>query len=284
MKEKLKLILETNQWKYTVVFFVTLCAIVLGLEHGKYFKLTENEVDIFDYIFLIFFLFEIIVRLLAENKILDFFLTKSNNKYKLTSHNLWNIFDLFLVIGSGIAILKHYNIHGDLIFFGRILRVSRIFRLFEISERLKKLEIQILSVLPTLTIFIFLLSILIYSYAIVGLFLFEGNEHFKTTEQALLTVFRIVTLDGWGDIVEDLNRVKSTFGTIFCISFIVQVVIIFLNIFIAVLVKNVENNLDDIENKDLLVKINNLETEIIELKSSIKTSEENIINFINKKK
>jgi hypothetical protein len=115
-----------------------------------------------------------------------------------------------------------------------------------------------------------LLFLLLYLYAVLGVFMFatvklQGtlNEHanFQYFGIAFLTLFRISTGEAWNEIMSDTNRIKSVyfdciddpsyediqanggepngcgvkFSSIFYISFLVVVTYIFLNLFIAVI-------------------------------------------------
>ena len=48
-----------------------------------------------------------------------------------------------------------------------------------------------------------LLGVLFYVYAVMGVFLFRGNDpvHFQDLSTSLLTLFRVVTLEDWTDVM-----------------------------------------------------------------------------------
>lgn len=76
----------------------------------------------------------------------------------------------------------------------------RIFRFLEISDELKMVEKQIIRIILTVFSFVLLLGILLYIYAIIGVYFFEhrdfGQANFSNLASALMILFQFMTLDG----------------------------------------------------------------------------------------
>jgi voltage-gated sodium channel len=85
-----------------------------------------------------------------------------------------------------------------------------------------------------------LLSLLFYIYAVVGAHLFGGSDDdFGSISTALLTLFRIVTLDNWGDIFNRaLMHAPFIKVAIYFVTFIVLGTMIILNLFIGVIINS----------------------------------------------
>ncbi len=118
-----------------------------------------------------------------------------------------------------------------------------------------------------------LLFILFYVYAILGIFIFGGADptHFGNLHHAMVTLFKVLTLEGWTDIMDTHlygNQLTAqnkivTFGPIFYFaSFILVGAMIIINLFIGVIMKSMEESQSE------------LNQEIQEIKFNSETSEE----------
>ena len=113
-----------------------------------------------------------------------------------------------------------------------------------------------------------LLFILFYIYACLGTFLFRENDpiHFESLHLSLLSLFRVATLEDWTDIMytavygcqsygysgmEELCESSKAFpflGWFYFVSFVLLATFVFLNLFIGVIISNME----DIKEKERL--------------------------------
>jgi voltage-gated sodium channel len=115
-----------------------------------------------------------------------------------------------------------------------------------LSQELRLIVGTMLRSLPSMGHVIALLSILLYVYAIVGNFLFAplDPEKWGTLKASLLTLFQVLTLEGW---VELQDRVMLTypFAWVYFISFIIIAVFVVINLFIAVVTNNLQSVKED---------------------------------------
>jgi len=101
-----------------------------------------------------------------------------------------------------------------------------------------------------------LLSLVFYIFAVVGVFAFGSNDpfHFGNLQSALLTLFGVVTLEGWTDVMQiqmygcsltDTEMVKAVctqpkaagwLAPLYFVLFVVCGTMIVLNLFIGVVV------------------------------------------------
>jgi len=161
----------------------------------------------------------------------------------------WLLFDGLLVFGSWVAFAKHFITHPEVIMILRILRIIRIFRIFSISDYLKNIEKKIAAVIPTITIFLVLIFFLVYTYAILGmnLYNFHQFEHldFSNLYEAMLHLFMLMT-NGWSDILNELRTYKAInplISDFYIISFFIFSVLITLNVFLAVMTSGIQDRI-----------------------------------------
>jgi voltage-gated sodium channel len=279
---------------------IILCSLTLGIET----LYPEHKVvfDIIDMAFTLFFVYEIVMRLLAEDNPLYFFrlwyARKRNGKLKidLDEDGFWNWFDFVIVLVSVISLFSHLFEHPEFLVVSRLFRVLRVMRLLEVSDDLKSVERKIVSIIPTIFSFGLLLGILLYIYSIIGIYLFSHHQFqhadFTTLSHAFLTLFQLMTLDGWSEMMyaasDNYNGswlIKSYF-----VSFVILTAIISFNVFVAVLTSQVhekvmldqrasDNKLTQIEGdiseterevesgfKEVLLELKKLRKEVEELK------------------
>jgi hypothetical protein len=190
----------------------------------------------------------------------------------IIEESFWILFDLTLVIMGYLSFLRHLFDHTEVIMILRMFRIFRIFRVFELSERLKEIEKKIFSVIPTIVTFLALIFLIIYSYAIIGMYLYNfktfHNIDFSNLYGAITGLFTLMTND-WASTLAELRgaeHVSSIVSEIYIISFFVFSVLITLNIFLAVMTSQIQEK--------LVKKIDTLnEKEDNMLKSDIKQDE-----------
>lgn len=298
--KKVAQLTNSDGFHKVVSFAIISCSFVLGLEtvldEHKYSSIL-NMVDIG---ITLFFISEIFLRLLAEKTPLHYFILftkrKSASKNQLpwmfSENGFWNWFDFLITIGSAVALVEHLFVHPEYLFITRMFRIFRIFRLLEISQKMREVEKKIANIIPTVFSFGLLISVLIYIYAILGYYLFQGQDmghaDFSTLSQSIVTMFRVMTLDGWGDIMKAAEtsalHLDHWVFVLFFLSFIGLTAIVTLNIFIAVLASNVEVKMSDSENSeeiDINVDSVNVELkdELTDLKSEISLLRQEILNL-----
>jgi voltage-gated sodium channel len=86
-----------------------------------------------------------------------------------------------------------------------------------------------------------LMSIVFYIYAVTGFHLFHkvDPEHWGTLGEALLTLFSVVTLEGWVQVMEVLLK-PYPWAWIYFVTFILIGTFVMLNLFIAVVINNLD--------------------------------------------
>ncbi|MFN5169991.1 MAG: ion transporter [Cyclobacteriaceae bacterium] len=236
---------SSKRFQTVVSIAIVLCSIVLGVE--TFYPEHRLLFDILDFTFTIFFLGEIILRIFSEETPIHFFrlLSVRNKKVHVDEDGFWNWFDFLIVVVSVTSLFQHLFEHPEFLVVSRLFRVLRVLRLLEVSSELKAVEHKIVSIIPTIFSFALLLGILLYIYSIVGIYLFSHHQYesadFTTLGHAFITLFQLMTLDGWSDMMyaasgsyNDSWLVKGYF-----ISFVILTAIVSFNVFVAVLTSQV---------------------------------------------
>ena len=249
---------------YAIISF----ALLVGTETVLKDPNWQAAFRIIDYFYLAFFTLEIIIRILAEDHpgmYFVLFIRKREMKdgvvrtrLEFTEHGFWNYFDFALISLSILGLFAQLFLHPSFIQIGRMFRIFRIIRLLEISEHLKEVERRIMSIVPTVFSFAVLLLILNYIYAILGMYMFDGRVfdtcNFSTVVDSFVTLFQVMTLDNWSDVMTDIKNSLPGYHPFFIqmyfVSFVVFTSIIAFNVFIAVMTSQVA---DKVEN-DLVSK------------------------------
>jgi len=100
---------------------------------------------------------------------------------------------------------------------------------------------------------IMLIGILFYVYGIVGVFVFGKTDplHFGDLHHAFVTLFKVLTLEGWTDIMNihilgpEINgnqQIVSFWPFLYFASFIIIGAMIIMNLFIGVIMNSMEES------------------------------------------
>jgi voltage-gated sodium channel len=242
--------------------FIIISAISIGIEASLNAK--EQFLNVFyilDIFIIAYFSFELVVRIVFNDKPLKQFLPalknylskeKKSNLEKdraLIEEWMWLIFDGLLVIMGFIALFRHLVEHPQLILLLRLFRVFRIFRIFELNQTLKDIEKKIISVVPTIATFLVLIFLILYAYAIVGMYMYDFRKYetidFSGIYTAMTSLFIMMT-NGWSDTLIELRShhiVPNIYSDIYIISFFIFSVLVTLNVFLAVMTSQIQDKL-----------------------------------------
>src|SRR6185503_5604171 len=103
----------------------------------------------------------------------------------------------------------------------RLIRVLRVLRLISAVPQLRLIVATLVRSIPSMGHVMLLMSVIFYIYAVTGVHLFgeHDEEHWGSLGAALLTLFQMVTLEGWVDVMEEAFD-ATQFAWIFFVSFI----------------------------------------------------------------
>ncbi|GAA0683045.1 hypothetical protein GCM10009104_05100 [Marinobacterium maritimum] len=166
----------------------------------------------------LFFLFEIIVRMAAEKRLLNFF------------RSGWNVFDFIIVVASLVPIND-----SEMVLVARLLRVFRVLRLVSMIPELRVLLAALVKSIPRMGYVALLMFIIFYIYAAIGSFMFNGVDPvlWGNISIALLTLFRVATFEDWTDVMY-ATMDDYPYSWIYYLTFIFLTAFVFLNMMIGI--------------------------------------------------
>jgi voltage-gated sodium channel len=148
----------------------------------------------------------------------------------------WNVFDFTVVAASFLPQAGAFAV------VARLARLLRVTRLVSVFPELRLIVVTMLRSIPSMGHVLMMLGLLLYVYAVVGLYLFRAvdPQHWGTLGTSLLTLFQLLTLEGW---VELQGAVLPSYplAWIYFASFVFIGVFVVVNLFIAVVINNLES-------------------------------------------
>jgi voltage-gated sodium channel len=129
----------------------------------------------------------------------------------------------------------------------------RLLRLVSVLPKLQLLVGALLKSLSAMGYVSLLLALLFYIYAVAGIHLFGKTDpaNFGSLGTVLLTLFRIVTLDNWGDIYfAQVAHVPVAKVVLYFATFIVFGTMIILNLFIGIIMNSMSEMHEEIAGRD----------------------------------
>ncbi len=203
----------------------------------------------------------------------------------------WNVFDFVIV---AICLVPA----GDTHFFAafRILRVLRILRMITFLPKLRLIIGALVKSIPSMGYIILLISILFYVYAIVGVFVFGASDpmHFGDLHHTLVTLFKVLTLEGWTDIMNPLifgsasdenMQIISIWPFLYFASFILIGAMIIMNLFIGVIMNSMQESQNELTQELQEIKFQDIKSEELYIHLMTKIDElRNEVQSLNKMK
>jgi len=177
-----------------------------------------------DYFVTIYFLIEIIIKISASSSLKEFFSDK------------WNMFD-FVIVAITLIPLENTALAP----IARLLRVFRVLRLVTARPELKEIIDMLIGAIPAIIDIAILMFIIFYIYAVTGNFLFESAPSGLWSDflMAMLTLFRVLTFEDWTDVMYEAMEINS-YAWIYFVSFVIIAAFVFLNLFVAVIIGEME--------------------------------------------
>lgn len=216
---------DNKAFELFVVIIIILSALLIG---AKTYPIPETVMSIVHWLdagITLIFLFEIMVRFIAEPNKSRFF------------HSGWNLFDTLVVVISLIPIDN-----TDMALIGRLVRIFRVLRMVSIIPELRTLLNSLLRAMPQLGYVLLLMFIIFYIYAAVGATFFASinPELWGDIAISLLTLFRVMTFEDWTDVMYETMTVYPL-SWMFYLTFIFLTAFAFLNMVIGVVVNVLED-------------------------------------------
>lgn len=245
----LKTLVEAPWFTRTIMMLIVINAVILGMEtypgimaeYGMALKAIDHAI-------LWVFVAELGLRLAAYR--LRFF------------RDPWSLFDTAVV---AIAFMPANEAFAVL----RAARVLRVLRLISIFPRLRRVIEGLIGAIPGIGSIGAILVIVYYVFAVMATKLYGAAypEWFGSLHGSFFTLFQIMTLEGWADIVREIMKTHPQ-AWIFFVIYILAATFTVLNLFIAVIVDAMQRQ-HQAEEQEEQNTIKRIEAELMRLHQKI---------------
>lgn len=252
MSEACLRISNSKAFQRFIILTIVLAGVVVGVQtYAKFAERHKEILEFMDGMILVVFSLEVIIKVAAEGK-----------KPLRYFSNPWNVFDFIIV--AACLLEPVLPIDGAFLPVLRLARILRVLRLVTTIPKLQVLVTCLLKSLPSMFYVSVLLGLLFYVYGTMAVFLYGENDpiHFRNLQTSVLSLFRVVTLEDWTDVMyinmygsdnygysdQDLARWEpssqaSPLGAaIFFVSFVLIGTMIVLNLVIGVIMNSMDES------------------------------------------
>lgn len=211
---------NSNIFSGIVIAVIVASAIYAGVSSYDIPPEYTFYLDLFNYAITLFFLIEIIIRMISERSLIKFF------------SDGWNIFDFLIVT---ISLVPINNVES--VFVARLLRIIRVLRIITVVPAFRHIIDSLIKTIPRVGFIALLMFIFMYVWGAIGTMFFGkvDPENWGNIGLALITLVQISTYDDWANIMGQVIDVYP-YAWIFFVSFIVINAVILLNMVIGVIV------------------------------------------------
>ena len=216
---------RSNAFELGIVAVILINAALLGI--GTSQVLEQNIGDWIDAAFwalLAIFIAEAVLKMTAsEPRVAGYF------------RDGWNVFDFLVIVAALIPGV------GPMAMIARLARLLRVLRLISTIKELRLIVAALVRSIPSVGHVLMLMSIIVYVYAIIGYYLFheQDPQNWGNLGTALLTLFKIITLEGWTDIL-DTAMDYHPLAWMYFLTFVVVGTFVVINLFIAIIINNLD--------------------------------------------
>ncbi len=225
MIERLRQQIDSAAFNNVITGVILLSAVLIGLDtdaglHARY----GSAFELANQLILVTFIVEALLKMIARwPRPQDYF------------RDGWNVFDFTIIV---LALIPA---SGQMAMIARLARLLRVLRLVSALPELRLIVATLVRSIPSMANVILLMSIIFYVYAVAGFHLFHEIDptHWRDLGISLLTLFRIVTLEDWTDVMYAAMAVNG-WAWIYFVSFVVLGTFVVVNLFIAVVLNNLD--------------------------------------------
>jgi len=208
-----------------IIGIIIVNALLLGLETSHSIDEGFGQwIDLGHQITLIIFIVEAVLKITVSSpRIFGYF------------RDGWNVFDFLIIVFALIPAT------GQFAMIARLARLLRVLRLVSTIKDLRLIVSALVRSIPSVGHVMLLIGIMVYIYAIIGYHLFSDHdpENWGDLGTSLLTLFNIITLEGWTDVMFKAMEL-SALSWIYFVSFVVIGTFVVINLFIAIILNNLD--------------------------------------------
>lgn len=146
----------------------------------------------------------------------------------------WGLFDLIVILIAWAPSTGPLSVL-------RALRVLRVLRLVSAVPSLRTVVEAMLAALPGMGSIVLLMLLIFYVFAVMATKLYGDamGEQFGTLGRSFFTLFQLMTLDDWANIVKPAME-HQPWAWVFFMPFIIVSTFVVLNLFIGVIVESIQ--------------------------------------------
>ena len=212
-------------FEYAIIAVIIINAILLGMETSP--ALNDRYGDwmhLGNWVALGIFIVEALLKMLAQAPRIDRYFRDG-----------WNVFDFSVIVFALIPAT------GGFAMAARLARLLRALRLISTIRELRLIVAALVRSIPSVFHVIMLMSIIVYIYAIIGHQLFSEHdpENWGNLGVCVLTLFNIITLEGWTEVMKTAMELHD-WAWIYFVSFVVIATFVVINLFIAIIINNLD--------------------------------------------
>ena len=217
-------LVESAPFQNMIVAVIIVNAITIGIQTYDISENAQRVIEWVDRVFLAIFVVELLLRFAADGFRPQRFFRSG-----------WNVFD-FVVVAA--AFVPGISSNSTVLRLVRLLRVARLLKMMPdvsvLFDGMRRAAGPAFS-LVALTV------LLCYLYAVVGVVLFGERmpNYFGNVGEALLTLFTLLTLEGWNSVMYELREVSPA-AIPYTISFILIGTYIVINLVVGVVITSLD--------------------------------------------
>ena len=212
-------------FEYTIITLILLNGVFLGLGTSPVLEQQYGDLlHLGNQIILGVFIVEALLKMIALAPRVDMYFRDG-----------WNVFDFLVIVFSLIPAT------GEFAMVARLARLLRVLRLISAIRELRLIVAALVRSIPSVGHVMLLMSIIVYIYAIIGYQLFHEHDpmHWRSLGISVLTLFNIITLEGWTVVMDNAMQLHS-WAWVYFVSFVVAGTFVVINLFIAIIINNLD--------------------------------------------
>jgi voltage-gated sodium channel len=206
LQQRFLSIRENKLFETFVILVIVLSALVIGAKTYAIPEPVARTFEVLDLAITLFFLVEVLIRMVAEGSLKAFF------------RKGWNLFDFVIVVASLVPVDE-----SEMALLGRLLLNAFV------------------TAIPRMGYVSLLMFIIFYIYAAMGAMFFAhiNQELWGNITISMLTLFRVATFEDWTDVMYETMTVYPL-SWAFYLSFIFVVAFVFLNMMIGIVLETLQ--------------------------------------------
>ena len=258
---------EAPAFEYFIIGVIIFNGVLLGASTIPTIEGRFGDVIVtLNYVALGIFIAEALLKMVASKPIFGGYLRDG-----------WNVFDFLVIVFALIPFT------GEFAQVARLARLLRVVRLISTIRDLRLIVAALVRSIPSVGHVMMLMGIIMYIYSIMGYHLFSQHdpENWGSLGKSVLTLFNIITLEGWTEIMATAMELYPL-AWIYFVSYVVIATFVVINLFIAIIINNLDeaklDRLRDIQRpvsrEELLAEIRATQESLLRLEARLDATED----------